>query len=63
VTNVIKGNLLNMTDYDYDANFDDVEILKYLLRKYLEMKINYGCHVSHFFCNYSHKNKKGYNII
>jgi hypothetical protein len=52
-----------MTDYDYDANFDDVEILKYLLRKYLEMKINYGCHVSHFFGNYSHKNKKGYNII
>jgi hypothetical protein len=43
-----------MNDYDYNANFDDVEILKYL-----KMKIKYGCHVSHFFGNYSHKNKKG----
>lgn len=32
LTNVIKINLLNIIDYDYNAicdDFDDVEILKY----------------------------------
>ncbi len=28
LTNVIKINYLEMTDYDYDVTFDDVTILK-----------------------------------